>query len=124
MSTEVDMVNHPPHYKQGGVEVIEITRHCDFDIGNAIKYILRHEHKGNPQQDLDKARWYLTDYVSNFGTVYRLDEASYHNLGTAIRSLPPSNDPLGIDMILMEIRSGFPNLALNLLKKKLRRDYA
>ena len=44
-----DKVNHPSHYiwlKQlCGVEVIDITRHMDFDLGNAIKYILRCGHK-------------------------------------------------------------------------------
>ena len=39
----VDMVNHPPHYTSdpSGVECIEITRHRNFNIGNAIKYLWR-----------------------------------------------------------------------------------
>ena len=28
--------------------------------GNALKYLIRYKHKGNPKQDLDKALWYLT----------------------------------------------------------------
>ena len=42
---EYDQVNHPSHYTwlkdKCGIEVIDITRHLDFDLGNAIKYILR-----------------------------------------------------------------------------------
>lgn len=36
----VDMVNHPPHYKKhpSGVEVIQITEHLNFCLGNAVKY--------------------------------------------------------------------------------------
>ena len=38
-----DPVNHPTHYTSdpSGVECIEITRHRNFNIGNAIKYLWR-----------------------------------------------------------------------------------
>ena len=39
----LDKVNHPSHYTwlkdKCGIEVIDITRHMDFNLGNAIKYI-------------------------------------------------------------------------------------
>ena len=40
---EVDQVNHPRHYTSdaSGVECIEITRHRNFNIGNAFKYLWR-----------------------------------------------------------------------------------
>lgn len=57
-----DFVNHPPHYTAYSIEVIEVTRHCSFNIGNAIKYMLRHLHKGSSKQDLEKALWYLNDH--------------------------------------------------------------
>ena len=48
-SAEINKVNHPSHYTwlkdKIGIEVIDITRHMDFDLGNAIKYILRAGHK-------------------------------------------------------------------------------
>lgn len=55
-----DQVNHPKHYNShpSGIEVIQITEHMNFCLGNAVKYILRHEHKGGVQ-DLQKAIWYL-----------------------------------------------------------------
>lgn len=58
---EQDPVNHPPHYTShpSGVEVIEITEHMNFCMGNAVKYILRADHKGNPIEDLRKAAWYI-----------------------------------------------------------------
>lgn len=60
----VDMVNHPPHYKKhpSGVECIEITRHMPFNIGNAIKYLWRSEHK-NGKEDLEKAIFYIKDEI-------------------------------------------------------------
>ena len=54
-----DVVNHPKHYTQYPVEVIEITENLNFCKGNAVKYILRAEFKGNEIQDLEKSRWYI-----------------------------------------------------------------
>ena len=56
-----DMVNHPVHYTShpSGVEVIEITEHMNFCLGNAIKYIMRSELKGKQIEDLKKAAWYI-----------------------------------------------------------------
>lgn len=56
-----DPVDHPDHYNQGPIEVIDLIEGfgLGFHLGNAIKYILRAEHKGNTIQDLQKAAWYL-----------------------------------------------------------------
>ena len=60
-----DNVNHPPHYKQRDIECIDAIKSCLGDgfkfylQGSAIKYIWRHEHKGKPIEDLDKAIWFL-----------------------------------------------------------------
>ena len=68
-----DKVNHPSHYTWlkdiCGIEVIDITRHLDFDLGNAIKYILRAGHKSEEGyddtakeiEDLQKAVFYIND---------------------------------------------------------------
>jgi len=56
-----DSVNHPDHYNwlPNGLEVIDVTENLNFCMGNAVKYILRADHKGKPIEDLDKAIWYL-----------------------------------------------------------------
>jgi len=59
-----DPVNHPDHYNQYPVEVIEITEHLNFCLGNAVKYILRADFKGDPVQDLEKARWYIAREIN------------------------------------------------------------
>ena len=55
------MVNHPKHYNMGKYEVIDVIEDfgLNFNLGNVIKYIARAEHKGNRQQDLEKALFYL-----------------------------------------------------------------
>lgn len=63
-----DFVNHPKHYcdHPSGIECIEITRHHDFAIGNAIKYLWRAGLKdsNNEIQDLKKAVWYIQDKIA------------------------------------------------------------
>lgn len=71
-----DNVNHPKHYtwlkEKCGIEVIDITRHLDFDTGNAIKYLLRAGHKEDASmseqqkelEDLQKAVWYINDKIN------------------------------------------------------------
>ena len=60
-----DNVNHPPHYKQGGIECIDAIKSCLGDgfkfylQGNAMKYLWRYEHKGKAIEDLEKATWYI-----------------------------------------------------------------
>ena len=76
MSISNERVDHPSHYtwieEKCGIEVIDITRHLDFDLGNAIKYILRSGHKEESSmtnkekeiEDLQKAIWYLNDKIN------------------------------------------------------------
>ena len=58
-----EMINHPKHYNSGKIEVIDFIESLgvdeDFCIGNAIKYISRYKHKGDPIGDLKKAKWYI-----------------------------------------------------------------
>ena len=56
-----DPVNHPTHYTKGGYEVIDVIEayNLNFRLSNVIKYVLRHEHKGKPIEDLEKALFYL-----------------------------------------------------------------
>ena len=71
-----DRVAHPKHYTwlkdKCGVEVIDITRHMDFCLGNAVKYLLRAGHKTEQGytdrektiEDLRKAVWYINDKIN------------------------------------------------------------
>ena len=66
---KIDMVNQPPHYKsKGGIESIEVIESFElgFNLGNAVKYVLRCNKKGNKKQDIEKAIWYLKRELSNF----------------------------------------------------------
>jgi hypothetical protein len=59
----IDLVNHPPHYKTGGIEVLDFieAKDLNYRLGNVVKYVSRAGKKINsdPVQDLEKARFYL-----------------------------------------------------------------
>lgn len=54
---------HPDHYNNdrfgNSWPSIQLMRMMTFNAGNAMKYIWRHEDKGTPLQDLEKALVYL-----------------------------------------------------------------
>lgn len=66
-------VNHPKHYNSdpSGIECIEVARHRNFNVGNALKYLwragLKQEEglssKEKQIEDLNKAIWYINDEI-------------------------------------------------------------
>jgi hypothetical protein len=67
MALHADMVNHPPHYKAGGIETIDFieAKNLGYNLGNVVKYVSRADLKGNKVEDLQKARWYLDRAIAN-----------------------------------------------------------
>ena len=62
-----DEINHPSHYKVGGIETIDFieAKGLNYHLGNVVKYITRADYKGNRLQDLKKAQWYLNRAILN-----------------------------------------------------------
>lgn len=62
-----DPVNHPSHYTDGKIEVIDFIedKNLSFHLGNVVKYIARAGKKDTTKtlEDLKKARWYLDRYI-------------------------------------------------------------
>jgi hypothetical protein len=58
-----DNVDHPKHYNQGKIEVIDYIedKNLGFNLGNAVKYISRAGIKDPAKtlEDLEKACWYV-----------------------------------------------------------------
>lgn len=58
-----DNVNHPSHYTDGKIEVIDFIedKKLNFHRGNAVKYIARagKKDKFKEVEDLEKAAWYI-----------------------------------------------------------------
>lgn len=61
--TSEEKVNHPSHYNDGKIEVIDYIedKQLGFCLGNAIKYISRagKKYKDKEVEDLKKAIWYI-----------------------------------------------------------------
>lgn len=71
---KIEWVNHPSHYtwlkELCGIEPLDICRHLDFNIGNAVRYLLRKDKvDGNKTktekriEDLRKAVFYIQDEI-------------------------------------------------------------
>ena len=66
-----DMVNHPSHYTQGGIECIDAIKAATVGktgieavaVANVIKYLWRYEQKGGIES-VKKARWYLERLIN------------------------------------------------------------
>ena len=71
MEEKFDEVNNPPHYTiRGGIECIDYIQQvlgpkgfAYWCWGNVIKYQHRHEYKGKPIQDMEKAQFYLNKWI-------------------------------------------------------------
>lgn len=65
-SNKPDMVNHPQHYTQGGIECIDALKAATVGkrgieavcVANVVKYLWRYEEK-NGIEDVRKAKWYI-----------------------------------------------------------------
>ncbi len=90
-----DTVHCPNHYDLAGVNVhlepIDLLRHLDFLLGNAMKYLFRYNLKGKAEEDLRKAAQYLdwysadgcldkwdSDSVAEFANMFLLQSKNYH----------------------------------------------
>jgi hypothetical protein len=76
-------VNHPAHYNlhPSGIECIDLIRELNFDIGSAVKYVFRRGLKGSVRKDLDKALYYLRDYLFEEGGTTRLEKPPFGSIG-------------------------------------------
>lgn len=62
-----EAINHPSHYNQGKIEVIEFIedKKLGFHLGNTVKYVCRAGLKDPSKtiEDLKKAEWYLKRFI-------------------------------------------------------------
>ena len=72
-----DNVNHPPHYTQWPVEVIDPAEREGFLYGNVLKYALRAGAKSGSsyEEDMAKATWYATRLTAKIAKVTCPDDA-------------------------------------------------
>ena len=84
-----DPVNHPDHYKVGGIEAIDYIQaklspeeFAGYCRGNALKYLSRAGHKDATAQEIGKAIWYLERW-----------KGSLARTGTSTPSCAPQSAP-------------------------------
>ena len=75
MAVIYDPVKNPKHYVEHSITLqpIHILRFAPFDLGNALKYMIRAGYKDNMKQDLEKALFYINVAIETYaydGSVY------------------------------------------------------
>jgi hypothetical protein len=70
VTEDFDAVEKPKHYNTGRYETIDVIvdtlgewEAISYCHGNVLKYTIRLWNKGNPIQDAEKAKWYLTKMI-------------------------------------------------------------
>lgn len=74
---------NPSYYKQQPFECIQFTKHMNFALGNAFKYVWRYKDK-NGREDLMKALWYLNIELKE-------DDGKQYNITGAFKMLDDCN---------------------------------
>lgn len=61
-----DNVNHPSHYSRFRFtcEPKDFTKHLPHPLASAVEYIIRAPHKGNELEDLEKACFWLNEFLN------------------------------------------------------------
>ena len=97
-----DPVHNPPHYKSGGIEVIDVIEafQLGFHLGNVVKYVLRAGRKGDALEDLEKAAWYLDreiDKLEEQAEADGVDDDMTHAKSVACAETPNVGDKVKIE---------------------------
>ena len=84
-----DNVNHPAHYTDGKIEVIDFIedKKLNYHRGNAVKYICR-AGKKDPEktiEDLQKAEWYLHREIQRLNAQKAARAAELQKTGVTFR---------------------------------------
>ncbi len=89
----MNLVNHPTHYQGKDIEAIDVIESFDlgFNLGNAIKYILRAGKKGGKEEDLRKAIWYLQREITKMDKLERA-KAAYKLISREIADIQETYD--------------------------------
>lgn len=71
--SQCDDINHPSHYTQGDIEVIDYIedKKLGYCLGNVVKYVSCAGHKDDAIKALKKACWYLNREIEKRECLYK-----------------------------------------------------
>lgn len=106
----MNTVSRPNHYTQQTHECIEFTKHLNFPLGNAFKYIWRHQDKASARQDLQKADWYISFQIEDMTQCLKFTGFAWDNLINKFSELTfPQPQSNLLQSILQYARTGDHN---------------
>ena len=100
-----DNINHPSHYTQGNIEVIDYIedKKLGYHLGNIVKYISRAGLKESSSkiEDLKKAQWYLNRYIKLIDTI-KIEEIKFYAEGKVVESTKTLTCPFCGEVIVLD----------------------
>lgn len=100
-----DNINHPSHYTQGNIEVIDYIedKKLGYHLGNIVKYISRAGLKESSSkiEDLKKDQWYLNRYIKLIDTI-KIEEIKFYAEGKVVESTKTLTCPFCGEVIVLD----------------------
>lgn len=100
-----DNINHPSHYTQGNIEVIDYIedKRFGYHLGNVIKYISRAglKESSSKVEDLMKAQWYLSRYIELI-SIIKTEETKLYSQGEDMESIKMLTCPFCGEVIVLD----------------------
>lgn len=117
-----DPVNHPSHYTDGKIEVIDFIedKKLGFHLGNAVKYISRAGKKDPAKtvEDLEKAIWYIKRFIED----YKEKESEHFEAEVSSKNNGDFDGDLnGLNLFTHEALKDF-NEKMDNLRKAIKKD--
>ena len=75
-----------PEYYKGKITPFDVIDDwgLDFYLGNVVKYIIRHDRKGTPKEDIDKALHYIEEAIERLPKTQTPKEIASFDVGIAV----------------------------------------
>lgn len=101
-----DPVTKPRHYveQSATIEPIEVLRWAPFDLGNALKYMIRAGHKDDALQDLKKAAWYLDCADRSYDFQPKAYERFFKRYSTILEQFPNMPKPFAEYLSISDLK--------------------
>lgn len=104
----MSQIKHPNHYTwhPSGIECKSINQHLLGNLSAAFKYVYRHQHKGKPQQDIQKAIQHL-EFETNLIKAKLVKDGHSGNKSPRLRPLTdPEFKPAVLERLAKMLRHG------------------
>ena len=117
---EFDPVNNPKHYvaRSATIQPIEVLRWAPFDLGCALKYMIRAGEKDDALQDVKKAEWYLNCADRSSAFQPKAYERFFKRYSTILEQFPNMPEPFAEYLAISDLKEKVKSMIRELEAKE------